>query len=954
MMMRVLTMCSLVLFGAAVSPECCVKAYALQNLGGEEPTRVLTPSDLKGLSWRNIGPANMGGRLAAIAVAPSEPKVIFLGFGTGGVWKSTNGGTTFSPAFDQEATSSIGSIVICDAPAEWAGWAEEDAKAKENSKGVASAEEDSKSPEQKTEDRAKQGKSKIVWVGTGEGNGRNSSSWGSGVYRSTDGGSTFTSCGLAQTHDIPAMAADPRNPDVCYAAAMGHLWGPNEDRGLYKTGDGGKTWNKVLFLNADTGCIDVVINPSNPDVIYAAMYARRRTAYSFQSGGPEGGIYKSADAGATWTKLSNGLPATTGRIGLDIQRDNPETLIAVVQSDEGGVVGDAFADVSRAGGVFRTDDAGATWARTSDFNPRAFYFSKIRFDPVSAERVYLLGWELYISDDGGKTFRAGAAKTPHVDFHSLAFDPTDADHVFIGTDGGLYETRDRCDTWQFHNDMAVGQFYNVGVSMGDPYMVGGGLQDNGTWIGPSETLMNSGSSEEGGMGRGGGITNADWRSVWGGDGFHIAFDPTNEKVVYAESQGGYLGRIDLATGIARMLIPVAREGQPGYRFNWNSPFFISPHDPTVLYLGGNRVFRFLERGDKYAIISPDLSTENPDKILTVGSSAETHGTVVSLAESPIAKGVLWAGTDDGQVQVTCDDGATWTNVTPAAVKGFYISKIEPSHFDSKTAYLSVDGHRSDFFDPILLMTSDLGVTWSSIASDLPSGSLPSTDVRSGESKEGILGGPVKVIREDLSNPRVLFCGTERAAFFSYDQGQHWIRLNGESLPTVAVDDLVIHPRERDLVAGTHGRSIWIMDDISPLSQMTEEVVQSQFHLFQPLSARPRYRMGYDGLWCDQMFIAQNPELGAAITYWVKSWSDKSVSISIKDEKGREVRHLDGGVRPGLNRVMWDLQGEAKERLPNPDGLPTFVPPGKYTVEASLGKDSASVILEVLEAPTDRR
>lgn len=935
---------------AAMSAAACVfiappAVEATSLRGGQDDgvpvNRVVTPSDLKGLPWRSVGPANMGGRLATIAFAPGNSKVIYLGFGTGGVWKSTNGGMTFAPVFDQELTSSIGSISVCDAPVDWSGWAEEEAKNAPVEGATAKAAEDV------TKERMEAGKGRIVWVGTGEGNGRNSSSWGHGVYRSTDGGSTFEHCGLADTHDVPSIVSHPNDPDVCYAAGMGHLWGANEERGLFKTTDGGKSWANVLKIDEDTGCIDVILHPSNPDIVYAAMYARRRTAWSFQSGGPEGGIYKSTDAGVTWSKLTNGLPTSTGRIGLDASRSRPDSIIAVIQSDEGGVVGDAFADVTRAGGVFRSDDAGETWTRVNSFNPRPFYFSKIHFDPTDDQRVYMLGWELYVSTDGGKTFKPGSAKTPHVDFHAIAFDPNDHQRIFIGTDGGLYESRDRGATWHFHNTMAVGQFYNVGVSMSDPYMVGGGLQDNGTWIGPSETTFNA---DDGFMGRAGGITNADWRGVWGGDGFHTAFDPTDSNIVYAESQGGYIGRIHLDLGITRTLHPVAREGSTAYRFNWNAPFFISPHDPKVLYLGGNRVFRMSDRGDRYEVISPDLSRLDPEKILTTGSSAESHGTIVALAESPVTRGLLWAGTDDGLVHVSTDGGSTWANVTPAAVNGYYVSKIEASHHDASVAYVSVDGHRSDFFDPILLLTTDMGKTWRSIAGDLPSGSAPGVEKRGGKEKRGIIGGPVKVIREDLVSRDVLYCGTERGVYFTYDRGDHWIRLNGETLPTVAVDDLVIHQREQDLVAGTHGRSIWILDDISPLSQMTNAVAMKSFHLFKPTPAKPRYRLWYDGLWSDTMFIAPNPPMGAVITYWVREWSDQPVKVSIKDGKGEEVASLTGQANPGFNRVVWDLQRTAKERLPNPDGLPNFLPAGTYVVEATLGEENVRTDLEVLDAP----
>ena len=431
----------------------------------------------------------------------------------------------------------------------------------------------------------------------------------------------------------------------------------------------------------------------------------------------------------------------------------------------------------------------------------------------------------------------------------------------------------------------------------------------------------------------------------GGDGFHVAFDPADPSIVYAESQGGWIRRIHLDTGETRTLRPSPKEGESRFRFNWNAPFFISPHDPTVLYLGGNYVFKLTERGERWQRISDDLSSRDLEKIITVGSDAETAGTVVSLAESPLEPGLLWAGTDDGLVHVTVGSKA-WDNVTPPQVDGLYVSKIEPSHHDADTAYVAVDGHRSDVFDPILLKTTDAGRTWDSIAGDLPA------------------GAPPKVVREDPRNAQVLYVGTEQAAYVTIDGGEHWVKLNGKTLPTVAVDDLAIQPREHDLVAGTHGRSIYVLDDLSPLSQMTPDVVQSAFHVFEPLPARPRYYLRYGGLWSDRMFIADNPPMGAAITYWIREYADEEVKITIRagtpdsgdgqpggdDGAGRKrhiVRKITGTNRPGLNRVVWDLQPEKEQRLDNPHGLPEFVAPGRYEIAVSYGKQKAKTTVEVL-------
>ncbi|MCP3903584.1 MAG: glycosyl hydrolase [Planctomycetes bacterium] len=890
-----------------------VRAAGAAGAADTAADRALNEDDLRGLAWRSIGPANMNGRIAAIAVAPGNSRTFFVGYATGGVWKTTNNGTTFTPVFDEHETASIGALAVCDAPPDWAGWDDE-----EPDPGAEDVDEDA------AED-ADRGRAKIVWVGTGEGNGRNSSSWGHGVYRSTDGGGAFEPVGLADTHDIPALAVDPHDPDVCFIAALGHLWGSNAQRGVYRTTDGGRTWKAVLQVDEETGACDVIIDPDDPDVIFAALYARRRTPHGFRAGGGAGGIYRSLDGGDRWQKLSEGLPEHTGRIGIDICRSDPSIVCAVVESADGGWVGGPFSNRMRGGGVFRSSDGGDTWTRMTDFNPRAFYFSRIRIDPVNSDRVYLLGWGLYVSDDGGRTFRAGAAKAPHVDYHAMVIDPDDTDHLLIGTDGGLYASWDRGKTWDFHDHVAAGQFYNVAVDDSDPYRVGGGLQDNGTWVGPSETII---EATGGGWGRKGAITNRDWRFIWGGDGFHLAFDPENPNILYAESQGGNLHRIHRDTGVHRTLRPSPREGQPRFRFNWNAPFFISPHDPTTLYFGGNHVFRLTERGDRWERISEDLTAQRPEEIVAVGSDAETHGTIVSLAESPLVEGRLWAGTDDGLVHVTDDGGESWTDVTPDAVDGLYVSKIEPSRHDADTAYVAVDGHRSDVFTPILLRTDDAGVTWKSIAGDLPD------------------GAPPKVVREDPRNGDVLYVGTERAAYVTIDGGTHWIRLNHEQLPTVAVDDLAIQVREMDLVAGTHGRSIWILDDISPLSQLTSEVLASPLHVFSPQPGRPRHYLRYGGLWSDRMFVAPNPPRGAAISYWISAYAPDDVKISIADASGHVVRTLTGSNRPGINRVHWDLQPAEDQRLGNDDGLTQYVAAGAYTVKATLGDHAGQTTLEV--------
>ncbi len=869
--------------------------------------RALTDTDLKRIPWRSIGPANMGGRVSDLCFKPGDHKTFYMGFASGGLWRTTNMGTTFEPLFDNQWTSSIGAVVCCDAPKNWKGWTDAT----------------------KPADREKEGKGKILWVGTGEGNGRNSSSWGNGMYRSTDSGKTWKHLGLDATHDIPRIAVDPRDPDVCYAAALGRLWGPNPERGLYKTTDGGETWSLVLSIDENTGCCDVLLDPKNPDTVYAALYMRRRTGWSFTSGGPNGGIYKSTDGGQTWTKLAGGLPAQTGRIGLDIYEKDPNKLIAVVESTETGA-NSIRDDRMRGGGVFRSNDGGETWTRLSQRSPRAFYFSKIYFDPNNDQRVYMLGWTTEVSDDGGATFRGGMCDLLHADHHALLVNPNDSDHVIIATDGGTYQTFDGCKTWDFLNTIATGQFYNISLDNSEPYRVIGGLQDNGTWVGPSATVRNE-KKDEGKRTPETGITNADWYDVFWGDGFHADFDPTDPDCVYAEWQGGHITRVNLKTGEKRYLAPEAREGEPRHRYNWNSPFFVSPHDPTVLYHAGNMVFKLTNRGEKWERISGDLTTKNPDRMETVGSNAETYCTIVSLAESPVEKGLLWAGSDDGLIHVRAE-GGEWINVTPELVAGRYVSRLHPSAHDAHRCYASIDGHRTDDYDPCVLVTDDRGKTWREITGDLPK------------------GRSVKVVREDLFSPEVLYVGTERGLYVSTDRGQSWVWAHGKGLPVTPIDDIKQHPNKSDLVLGTHGRSIWILDGARWLSQCTAENLAKPLHLFSIDPARPRYSMEVPGSWTHKMFRAANPPAGVRIDYWVREYLNEDFSITVEDSKGVQMKKLTGSAAPGFNRVTWDLVPEewlqVGDQGEEPWIQPFHVRPGTYKVKLKLGDHTAEGTFEV--------
>jgi photosystem II stability/assembly factor-like uncharacterized protein len=851
---------------------------------GTKGAATVAPEMIRSLAWRPIGPANQGGRVSEITFVPGKPSQFFVATGTGGLFKTKNAGTTFSPVFDEQPVLSIGSVAVA--------------------------------PSDPT----------IVYVGTGEGNGRNSSTWGNGVYKSTDGGDSFVPLGLPDSRDIPRLAVHPKNPDVVYAAVMGHLWDANRERGLYKTADGGKTWQPAFQIDENTGCIDVLLDPRNPEVVYAAMYARRRKPWSFESGGfgDKGGLYKSTDGGRSFKRLTAGLPGKTGRIGLALFAGDPAHVYAVIESDQAGTVG-LQENLSKAGGVFRSTDSGEHWTRLNPLTPRSFYFSKIVVDPKDEKRLYVLGFGLAISDDGGATFRANGANLPHPDKHTLVVDPEDTDHVLLGTDGGVYESRDRAATWRYLDNLATGEFYEIGLGMDRPYTVCGGLQDNGTWCGPSRGWTIFGESEEKAMN----LSNLDWLTVWDGDGYYAAIDPRDPLIIYAEAQEGYAARIDFHTHRITDIRPREKEGQAGFRFNWNSPLILSRHDPDVLYLGGNSLFKLARRGDSWERISPDLSGRDVEKIVTVGSGAENYGTIVTLAESPLKPGVLWAGTDDGNVQLTRDDGKTWENLTgrlAGVPKGTYVSRLEASHFEAGTAYAAFDGHRTGDNRVYLLETRDAGASWRSIASDLPG------------------DAPVRVVREDPANPNLLFAGTEFGVFASFDRGGHWISLRGDSLPAVQVHDLQIHPRDRDLVAGTHGRSVFILDDITGLEQMTAENLAKPLVLLTPRPAYGFHLLERGGLWGQNFFGAKNPPL-ATFNYLVKERDPEGAKLVIKDGSGGVVRELKGPAEPGLERIGWDLTRDKEQVIPTLEsrlpGQSPFVPSGEYDLTLTVGKEKAT-------------
>ena len=757
----------------------------------------------KNLEFREIGPAVMGGRIDDFAVVESDPNIVYVGTASGGVWKTTNNGTTWEPVFDKENVSTIGDVAI--APSD----------------------------------------PSVVWVGTGEPNNRQSSSWGDGIYKSLDAGKTWKKMmGLEATHHIARIVIHPKNPDVVYVAAQGHLWGANPERGVYKTGDGGKSWSQVLKINDDTGVTDIAIDPASPDILYAAAYERRRTPFGFNGGGPGSAIYKTTDGGATWKKLTKGLPyengGDTGRIGLEVYRKDPNIVYAEIQHERGG--------------TFRSEDKGETWKRMGETDPRPSYYSQIRVDPNNDLRIWELGAQMYYSEDGGKTFATQRIRGIHGDFHAMWIDPANSNHMITGSDGGIHWSDDAGKNWNFLNVIAIGQFYEVALDNEKPYHICGGLQDNGSWCGPSQTLTREG------------IVNEDWQVIHGGDGFYAAIDNVEPGIVYTESQDGHIARRDMRTGQQRSIMPEAKTGEPHYRFQWNSPVAISSHNHTTVYYGGNYLFKSTDRGDSWTRLGGDLTTgadrsklpilgKVPDKnTLSRDDGVEEYPTITTISESPLTANVLWVGTDDGNLQVTRDGGKTWKNVVskvPGVPKGTYVSRVAASKTAEGAAFATFDGHRGDDYGVYIFATTDYGETWKSIRSGIPDSA-----------------GTVHVIREHLRNSNLLFAGTEFGLWVSWDRGGNWTALKN-NFPTVPVDDIEIQARDNDLVLGTHGRSIWIFDDLAPLEKMDTNVANSPLVFFPPRTATTwflRQRRWSAG---QQMFTAKNPPYGALLSYYLR-------------------------------------------------------------------------------------
>ena len=849
-----------------------------------------------GLEARALGPAVMSGRIAAIDAVPGPPLTVWIGAASGGVWKSADGGTSFKPVFDQH-TQSIGALRV-----------------------------DPRDP-------------KTVWVGTGESCTRNSVSVGDGVYRTADGGDSWQRMGLEQTERIAAVEVHPKDGNTVWVCATGALWNDHAERGVYKTTDGGKSWKKTLFVDARTGCSDLAVDPQDPSILYAGMWQFRRHPWSFHSGGPGSGLWKSTDGGETWRELERGLPdGDKGRIAVAPAPSRPSVVYALVEAAETA--------------LYRSDDLGESWSKVNtSFNlqVRPFYFAHLVVDPTDFNTVYKPGLTLTVSTDGGKSFNSpftgGFGGGVHSDHHALWINPQNPKQAFLGTDGGVYRSEDGTQKWTFVRTLPVSQFYHVSVDGDWPYNVYGGLQDNGSWQGPSRSI--------------GGVENRDWENVGIGDGFYTFRDPGDPDYVYSEFQGGKLSRLRLSTRELRDIQPLPRAGEPDYRFNWNTPLHLSPNEPGTLYLGAQFLLRSRDRGESWERISPDLTTDDPKKQqqrrsggLTIdNSTAENHTTIYTIAESPRNARVIWAGTDDGNLQVTRDGGATWTNVAGNVAaaglpKGTWVSHVEAGRHDEGTAYATFDGHHTGDFAPHVYKTTDFGATWKPLAA-APAAQKP----------EGGLEGYAHVVREDPVNPELLFVGTESGLFLSVDGGARWARFTG-NFPRVAVRDLAIHPREHDLVIATHGRGIYVVDDISPLRRLTREVLQADVVLFEGRPAAmvaPATAQVFGG---DDEFVGVNPEEAAAITYYLKKrhlFGD--LKAEIYDAEGKLVSTVPGGKRRGLNRIQWPM------RLPAPkfpaanslvqqpfSFLGPRVPAGTYTVKLIQGDKTYGGKVELVPDP----
>ncbi|MDH5759467.1 MAG: hypothetical protein OEZ65_07740 [Gemmatimonadota bacterium] len=860
-------------------------------LSAQDPGRALAR-----LQFRSIGPVNMGGRVSDVDGVPGDPRVLYVSGADGGIFKSTNGGTTFTEIFNDQPFYSIGALHV--APSD----------------------------------------PNVLWVGTGEGDPRNSTSYGNGVYRSLNGGETWMHVGLPDSERIKRIAVDPRDADVAYVCALGHAWGPNEERGVFRTRDGGATWTKVLYVDQDTGCSDLDMDLSNPRILFAGMWTHRRRPWHFQDGGKETAVYRSMDGGDTWEKLAVS-DAPMARIGVAVAQSDPRTVYVLSEIPD------------MKGSLWRSDDRGATWRVVNtdpNINFRPFYYSDIRVAPDNPEVLYALSGGLSKSTDGGRTFER-IARDVHGDHQSFWIDPLDSDRVISGSDGGVQLSFDAAENFDILRNLTLSQYYQIFTDDQDPYWICGGLQDNGHWCGPSNSLMSAG------------ILADEWFTTAGGDGFYAVPVPGMPWLIYSASQGGNIILTDTRTGAQRRVHPYPRiVGSAGdalvdhrYRFNWDAPIHISPHDPATVYFGGNVLFKSTDFGTSWEEISADLTTDDPAKqqssggdIYTDNTAAEFHTTIITIAESPVQPGVIWVGTDDGNIQITQDGGGTWTNVA-GNVRGLpaetWIAKIDASWHDAGTAYVAVDNHRLDDFTPHVYVTRDYGATWEDL-----SGGLPQDDY-------------VKVVREDPRNANLLYLGMERGMFASWDAGKSWVSIRG-NIPPVSVRDIKVQQEYNDLVVGTHGRGAYVLDDLSSFQELGDAMADPDgAYLFTVRRATRWQIANRDSNQGQRVFRGENPAQGAILRYYLSEAPAAPLKMTITDMRGQTVRTLRlRGAGAGVNEAEWDLRHEGPAAIPGEtsgggggfrgfSGGPKVVP-GVYTATLEGGGWARSRTFEVRGDP----
>ncbi len=846
-------------------------------------------TDFVALHARSIGPAGMSGRIAAIDAVEADPNTIFVGAATGGLWKSANGGQTWESLFDGERVLGIGSVAVF------------------------------------------QPNPDIVWVGTGEGNPRNSAGVGAGLYKSLDGGRSWTLLGFEDSERIHRIVPHPSDPDVAYVGVMGPAWSDGDQRGVYRTTDGGVTWDQILFVNQRTGIADLVMDPGNPNKLFAAMWEFRRWPWFFESGGPGSGLFLTHDGGDTWSRLSetDGLPeGELGRIGLAIAKNDSKVVYALVEAQRSALI--------------RSDDGGISWRTVSDergIANRPFYYADIFVDPENELRLFNLSSRVMRSEDGGRSFEE-IAQGVHSDFHALWIDPKDSRLMYVGSDGGVYVTRDRGENWRMIDNLPVGQFYHISVDMEIPFNVYGGMQDNGSWRGPSDLWEN------------GGIRNYHWKEVGFGDGFGTLLDPTDPNLGYSMSQGGGLVRYDLRTGERKGIRPWAPDTVE-LRFNWNAPIAVDPFEEGTVYYGSQFVHKTTTRGETWEIISPDLTTDDPEKqkqgesggLTRDATGAENHTTIVTIAPSPVERELIWVGTDDGRVHLTRSGGGHWEDVgrrIRGVPDGTWVPHIEASRHHGGTAYVVFEDHRRGNWTPYILRTENYGEDWRDIAD------------------EEQIWGFVHTIEEDPFTPNLLFVGTEFGLYLSLNRGRDWIPWE-HGVPPVPIRSLKIHPRDHDLVIGTHGRAIYVLDDIRPLRSLAQRpsIMESEVHLFDTPPAYLRGTAAVDGYHFagDAMFQGETRPPGALLTYWISDGTlDGEAEIEVLDPSGEVVRRLRGPAARGMNRTTWDLRETPPEGLPNAEGGRRFrtqgpeVLPGRYTVRIAMADAVSEAALDVLPDP----